>query len=375
MKKIFLFILIVISFTTGFASSVTTSYNTFKTKTVLKDEFLTEKYNHGLIPFEYCLFSPVNPDNKKLPLVLILEPSDSSAAFDSVIQSAKTVLLAKDFRTKNNSYAIIVKLPSKVDSYAAEDYNKGFIDLIDGLVKLGKVDKNKIYAYSSGIGSDVLYSLIAKNSLYFTAVTIINGNPQNNRVEVAKNLPMNILQSADNSSYNNSIGTYNRLIDMNNRYIVYTLFPNSALLNKNKSANLKNNFNWMYNFIKQKTSVLPDGKEGLLIINGKKVGENPKRIKGSTLVSIPDVAKALGYETKFSEGSKNIVELSKDKKFSIDLTSGKIFINGNTEKDFIPTSPNNIVPLIRADFFVKYMNATIKLNNTGAGFQVTVISN
>ncbi|MGF6907681.1 stalk domain-containing protein [Fusobacterium sp. PH5-44] len=375
MKKIFLFILVIISFTTGLASSVVTTYDTFKTKTVLKDEFLIEKYNRGLISFEYCLFSPVNTSNKKLPLVLILEPSDSDTAFNSIIQTSKTVLLAKDFRNKNNSYAIIVKLPSKVDSYSAEDYNNGFIDLIDGLVKLGKVDKNKIYAYSSGVGSDILYSFIAKNSLYFTAVTIINGNPQNHRVEIAKNLPINILQSVDNPAFNNSISAYNKLVDMNNRNIVYSLFPSSTILNKNKASNLKNNFNWMYNFVKQKTSVLSSGKEGLLIVNGNKISEKPKRIKSNTLVSIPDVAKVLGYEAKFADGSKNIYELSKDKKLSIDLNNGKVFINGNQEKYFIPASPNNAVPLIRADFFARYMNATVKLNNTGAGFQVIVTSN
>jgi|GEM_PF-2715437 len=353
------------------ATAITTSYDTFKVKTVLKDEFLNETYNEGLVTFDYCLFSPVTANDKaKLPLVLILEPSDSKAAFDSVIQNSKNILLAKDFRSKNNSYALIVKFPSKVDAYSMDEYNKAFTTLIDRLVKSGKVDKNKIYAYTSGSGSDTIYSAMSKNSLYYTAVTVINGNPQNFRVEVAKNLPINIFQSIDNPAYSNSITAYNKFMDMNNRYVTYNLYANSGALNNVKSSNMKNHFNWMYNFVKQKTFVLPSGKDGRLFVGGKKIDTVPKRIQGNTLISLIDVTTALGYAVTPNE-TRDMYDITIGKdKISVNLKDGKIYKNGTQEKNRIPASPHD--KLIRPDFFTKYMNANVKINNSGAGFQVTV---
>ena len=378
MKKLSSKIFIILCFSLAFfnqsfaSNSISTSFDSFEVKTVLKDEFINDTYR-GLVTFDYCLFTPVSTGNSRLPLILILEPSDSQSEFDSVIQRTRNILLAQDFRSKNNSYALIVRLPSRVDAYSMDDYNSAFISMIDKLVTGGKVDRNRIYAYTSGSGSDTIYNAIAKNSLYFTAVTIINGNPQNLRVEVAKNLPINIFQSFDNPAFSGSLSAYNRFMDMNNRYITYNLYANSTSLNSVKSSEMKNHFNWMYQFVKQRTFVLPSGRDGRLFANGKTISIVPKRINGNTLVSLPEVTKALGYAIE-QTANKDIYEITNGaNKILVDLKDGRIYKNNAQESERIPTSPHDM--LIRPDFFTKYLNSNIKINNTGAGYQVTITSN
>ena len=187
------------------------------------DKFESKEYN-GL---NYKLFSPKKTE--ALPLVVWMHGRGDNGL---QLRSAKnaTMFAEDQNQEKNPSYVLAPQSDDSVTEIRWTDQElENIIQVINGLIEEGKVDKNRVYIIGHSMGGQGTWNLLRKApDLFAAAITmaprIIENQVELDDLEALKNLPVWLFHATSDpvNKVEGSRDRYNKLVEIGNTKVKYT---------------------------------------------------------------------------------------------------------------------------------------------------------
>lgn len=187
------------------------------------DRFESKEYN-GL---NYKLFSPEK--SEALPLVVWMHGRGDNGL---QLRSAKnaTMFAEDQNQEKNPSYILAPQSDDSVTEMKWTDHElENIIQVINGLIEEGKVDKNRVYIIGHSMGGQGTWNLLRKApNLFAAAITmaprIIENQAELDDLEALKNLPVWLFHATSDpvNKVEGSRDRYNKLVGIGNTRAKYT---------------------------------------------------------------------------------------------------------------------------------------------------------
>lgn len=187
------------------------------------DKFEGKEYN-GL---NYKLFSP--KETEALPLVVWMHGRGDNGL---QLRSAKnaTMFAEDQNQEKNPSYVLAPQSDDSVTEMKWTDKElENIIQVINGLIEEGKVDKNRVYIIGHSMGGQGTWNLLRKApDLFAAAITmaprIIENQAELDDLKTLKNLPVWLFHATSDpiNKVEGSRDRYNKLVEVGNTKVKYT---------------------------------------------------------------------------------------------------------------------------------------------------------
>ncbi len=288
------------------------------------DKFTYHTYKDDKVEFNYRLYTPQNIGKEKLPIILALHGSGECADRKDYDNNSHLIVNRmilswsdEEFQKNNPAYIIAPQFPSLEASYDTLNYQKAFINIIEGIIKSGNGDKNRVYASTLSMGSRIFYNLIGNFPEYFSAAHINCGNPADAKIENVKSMPLHIIHAENDTTVQTqfSIDTFKKLYSIGNKNIRLTLYPEKEMKDKNIedmhcpweiSNEERENLEWIFSFDKSQT-----------VKESKKLSGNifdTYIFDNEIYVPLFETSKKIGYIHNIDEVSNVITFKNKEKK-------------------------------------------------------------
>lgn len=315
------------------------------------DKFESKEYN-GL---NYKLFSPENTE--ALPLVIWMHGRGDNGF---QLRSAKnaTMFAEDENQAKNPSYVLAPQSDDSVTEIRWTDQElENIIQVINGLIEEGKVDKNRVYIIGHSMGGQGTWNLLRKApDLFAAAITmaprIIENQAELDDLEALKNLPVWLFHATSDpvNKVEGSRDRYNKLVEIGNTKVKYTELSDEEMKSFGIGyfspfefhatnvvmANTPGVMEWLFEQNKEVSNENPDYNE-----------ENPSTDSEEKPVVDSEEKPSADNEENSSEDSEEKPSVDNEEKPSIDNEENL----NNSEQ----SKPNN-----------SQDNNTEKLPNTGA---------
>lgn len=194
-----------------------------KISSPVADKFESKEYN-GL---NYKLFSPESTE--ALPLVIWMHGRGDNGLQLRTAKNA-TMFAEDENQLKNPSYVLAPQSDDSVTEVRWTDKElENIIQVINGLIEEGKVDKNRVYVVGHSMGGQGTWNLLRKApNLFAAAITMaprtIENQAELDDLEALKDLPIWLFHAASDpvNKVEGSRDRYNKLVEIGNTKVKYT---------------------------------------------------------------------------------------------------------------------------------------------------------